>query len=243
MNSFSDCRNFSILRIVFGHTTKNNMQLKFEIKILEFTQREFSKLGICFGVKSIETRPFNSRNVFILIVLCLGTTSTCVDLFYTPKSFKEYTVSAYAVSAMLISTISFIGTVLKIPQMSTYLHCFENTINSSESKPFQGEESVFFSISKLYFRTCASHSPKSVYTNQSYSWTGMQNPRNFYHEISVFGGDAVKSNFELFSILRRRLAGRCFCAPVSILVSGDHNVIFFILIASIWMIDFDFGLA
>lgn len=118
------------------------MPLKLKIKILEYAQREFSKLGICFGVKSIEVRSFNSKNVVILIIMCLGTTSTSLDLCCTPKSFKEYTVSAYAVSAMLISTICFIGIVLKIPEMSTFLNCFESTINSSEST-WKPRKSVF----------------------------------------------------------------------------------------------------
>lgn len=149
------------------------MQLKFELKILESVQREFPKLGICFSAKSIEAHSFNSRNVFTLIVLCLGTMSTFVDLFYVPESFKEYTVSAYAVSAMLISTVCFVGFVMKIPQMATYLNCFENTINTSEFA-FKPSKIVYSFTSKLYeslfhFRACASHSPKDVCRNQSHS--------------------------------------------------------------------------
>lgn len=102
------------------------------MKILESIQLEFLELGICLHMKATQTRQFNSRNVFILIVICCGTISTCVDLIFTPKNFKEYTVSAYAVSAMLITTICFVGLIWQMPLMSRYLACFEETINNSE---------------------------------------------------------------------------------------------------------------
>lgn len=148
------------------------------MKILELVESEFSKLGICLRGKSTQRQPFNLRNAFVLVVLCIGTTSSCVQFFYIPKSFKEYSVSAYAVSAMLTITICYIGVVWNIPTISNYFEYFEKIINQSEPA-FEFKFALTFHsnfINKrkcVYFRTWTSPSTNNVQTNQSHNWNGM----------------------------------------------------------------------
>lgn len=145
------------------------------MKILESAQMQFLTLGICFGTNSNQKHSFNSRNVFILILLCIGTISTCVDLFYTPKNFREYTISAYAVSAMVITTICFLGMIWQTQPMSKYLDCFEKTINKSKFAFTQLSNFNFITRRKniCHFRTNVFYFSKVVHTNQSHSGIGM----------------------------------------------------------------------
>lgn len=166
-----------------------------------------------------------------MFLLCIGTTSTCVHFAYIPKGFKEYSVSVYAVSAMLTTTICFIGVVWNIPTISKYFDYFEKIINQSEVF-FHSKVTYIFSVSIswlvkncAYFKAQASQSTNNVQTNQSHNWNGMSNRCYFCHEISIPGLDAFIFYFELRPILCHGFAERCIFSTLSFLVSHSITLI------------------
>lgn len=138
------------------------------MKIFESAQKEFSKLGICLGINSNHKCPFNSRNIFLLILLCSTTILCGVQLFYIAKGYKEYTVSFYFTSAALTMTLITGSIIWETQALSKYLDSFEKIINESEST-FRLKQNLWSLTLKLYenvlsFRTCAFCLSKNVYT-------------------------------------------------------------------------------
>lgn len=110
-----------------------NQGIAKKMKIMETIQRELSKLGICLHVESTQAHPLNSRNVFVLMVQCIGIALNCVYIFHDAKTFNEYTISFYTASAMLTIAISFATLIWKMALLSKDLVSLEKIINESKS--------------------------------------------------------------------------------------------------------------
>lgn len=102
------------------------------MKILETFRSESSKVGICLNVEPNQKHLFNSKVVVMLILLSIGTTLSCMHFFKIAETFKEYTISFYSASEIMVVTICAATVIWKTKPLLKYLDGLERTINGSE---------------------------------------------------------------------------------------------------------------
>lgn len=126
------------------------------MKILQRAQNDFKTIGI-----GLQCHRFNSRNLLVLFIMCMGIISNVVYFFGIAKTFSEYTKSVFVANGLVSASIIYAYVVWKMRQFFNLLEEAEVAIDSSEFD-------IFFIISndhnKLYL----------IFSN--YKFQGLENP-------------------------------------------------------------------
>lgn len=113
-----------------------------KMKILESIQEGFSKLGVT-SWQSIQTNPFNGKNVMCLVWLFLMTISVCIFLTEEATSLKEYVNILGSSITLVVIFIEFALHLWKIKGIFEFIDNFEELIEKSKykKKPYWSFES------------------------------------------------------------------------------------------------------
>lgn len=98
------------------------------MKFFKSIKQHFAIVGIN-SFQSIQKRRFNSRNVF---VISINLTQAILYVFYEATSFREYVMSVFVFSTLIVVNIAFPAFIWKMPKVFELMNNFEKTINKSK---------------------------------------------------------------------------------------------------------------
>lgn len=106
------------------------------MKIFQSNLKLLQIMGIT-SFQSIQSNPFNIRNVVLLSIFVSSVIMSGGFLFYTANDFSEYTESFYVTSTLIVSGTVFVNFVLNMRKFFQLVNSIEDVIQKSEHWPNQ----------------------------------------------------------------------------------------------------------
>lgn len=130
--------NRSNSRLLIDHQIKKRTATKMKsklpkLKAFKMIRKTFVVMGIG-PTLATQSYPLNGRIMFGFLLLCSGTTFSCVYIFNDAETFSDYTQSVYILSAGIICTVVLIILILKVEKLFDLINRFDSTINMSKWK-------------------------------------------------------------------------------------------------------------
>lgn len=112
------------------HYCPSSYRIEGNMKIFKSVRVYFRMLGVDAD-HSIQSNPFNAKNLLVFIVFILSIISNFVYILNYANSFEEYTNCINTVSTVFIGITVFGILVWKMRELFEFIQCLENAIQNS----------------------------------------------------------------------------------------------------------------